>query len=142
MAMSSLLAAGLVMFAVGGIAYVFIYPLLSGDAKGEKRQADITKARKSRETERVTDAAARRKMVVLYQYGIVQSGAVVCAAAHSYGILFKRPQSRCGFSRIDDTRTGPSDSIDEPTSQGRFSRQLLNQVKRDPLRRQNAPRRS
>jgi tight adherence protein B len=35
---SSLATAFLAMVAVGGVAYVFIYPRLSGDARGEKRQ--------------------------------------------------------------------------------------------------------
>ncbi|MGO9024165.1 MAG: type II secretion system F family protein [Beijerinckiaceae bacterium] len=52
------------MLAVGGILYVFVYPLLSGDAKAEKRQAALSSVSPNRKVaERQTDAAARRKQV-------------------------------------------------------------------------------
>ena len=35
---TQLAAIGLAALAAGGVAYVFLYPLLSGDAQAEKRQ--------------------------------------------------------------------------------------------------------
>lgn len=41
MEMSALAAATMVALAVGGVAYVFIYPVLSGERRAEKRQAAL-----------------------------------------------------------------------------------------------------
>ena len=61
--MSPLVLAALVMLAVGGLAYVFIYPLLSGEAKAEKRQAAVAGSKKAAASDRNVDAAQRRKQV-------------------------------------------------------------------------------
>lgn len=53
----------LVMVAVGGVAYVLIYPYLSGDSRGERRQKEIVVVDAGkRRTERAT-AATRREAV-------------------------------------------------------------------------------
>ena len=54
----------LAMATVGGLAYVFIEPLLSGERKAEKRQAKVTTStRKQSAVSVALDAAARRKQV-------------------------------------------------------------------------------
>ena len=64
MGAGNLMFAGLVTLAVGGVFWVFAYPLLSGEAKGEKRQAAISKARKpGAAADRTVDVASRRKQV-------------------------------------------------------------------------------
>ncbi|MET0907460.1 MAG: pilus assembly protein, partial [Tardiphaga sp.] len=44
MNMQTLALGFLATTAVGGLAYVFIYPLLSGERQAEKRRASIAKA--------------------------------------------------------------------------------------------------
>lgn len=55
--------AGLVMLAVGGLFYVFVYPHLSGDIKAEKRQAALQKSTARRAGDRSNDPAQRRKQI-------------------------------------------------------------------------------
>jgi len=55
--------AALVAFAVGGLAFVFVYPLLSGERKAEKRQAALTLGLTKRAIDKQADAAARRKQI-------------------------------------------------------------------------------
>jgi tight adherence protein B len=45
---STLAAVALASIAAGGVAYVFIYPLLSGEARAEKRQKALVPARSAR----------------------------------------------------------------------------------------------
>ena len=64
MGFGNFMFAALVTLAVGGVFWVFAYPLLSGDAKAEKRQASIAKAKKpGAAAERTVDLASRRKQV-------------------------------------------------------------------------------
>jgi tight adherence protein B len=49
--------------AVGGVLYVFVYPLLSGEAKADKRKAVFMEAGARKTGERQTDANARRKQL-------------------------------------------------------------------------------
>lgn len=58
----SLLILALVFAASGGVAFL-IYPYLSGDVKGEKRQAQLLAKRSGVSRERQVDASARRKQV-------------------------------------------------------------------------------
>ena len=54
----------LAMLAAGGVAYALIYPYISGEARAEKRQDSVIKARSARPAERgQADAAGRRKQV-------------------------------------------------------------------------------
>jgi tight adherence protein B len=51
--------------AVGGVAYVLLYPLLSGDARAEKRKREITVAEiEVRRARKVPDAAASRRQQI------------------------------------------------------------------------------
>ena len=50
-------------FAVGGLAYVFVYPYLSGDIKAEKRHAALQTKKNQRIGDRQADLANRRKQV-------------------------------------------------------------------------------
>jgi tight adherence protein B len=63
MPIHALLSALLAAFAVGGFSFVFVYPLLSGERKAEKRQAVLTAPADRRPSEKQTDATARRKQV-------------------------------------------------------------------------------
>jgi len=58
-----LMFGGLVMLAAGGVFYAFVYPLLSGEAKAEKRQATIGQPSTRRSNVRVVDTAQRRKQI-------------------------------------------------------------------------------
>ena len=60
----SLLVAGLSTIAVAGILYVFVDPLLSGEAKAEKRKAAFLAPSETRKlVEKQVDANARRKQI-------------------------------------------------------------------------------
>lgn len=50
-------------FAVGGLAYTFLYPHLSGDIKAEKRHAALKTKKSARPSDRQNDLANRRKQV-------------------------------------------------------------------------------
>ena len=52
---------GLATLAAGGVAYVFIYPLLSGDAQAEKRQKALTTPSAERR-ERIASAGRREQV--------------------------------------------------------------------------------
>jgi tight adherence protein B len=62
---STLVVAGLVTVACGGLLYAFVYPLLSGEARAEKRQAAIKQptARRVPGGARIVDTTQRRKQV-------------------------------------------------------------------------------
>lgn len=52
-------------FAVGGVAYVFLYPLLSGEARAEKRMQEIALSEiESRRARKTPDAATSRRQQV------------------------------------------------------------------------------
>jgi len=59
----SLLIIALAVSTLGGGFYVLIYPWLSGEAKAEKRQAALFNKAPRKSSERVIDAANRRKQV-------------------------------------------------------------------------------
>jgi tight adherence protein B len=61
--MSSLAVVFLAAIAAGGVAWVFIYPLLSGEARAEKRQKALVRSPLDRRSERVVSAASRRDQV-------------------------------------------------------------------------------
>ncbi|GAC1332735.1 MAG: type II secretion system F family protein [Beijerinckiaceae bacterium] len=60
---TTLLVAGLVVLATGGIYYVFVDPYVSGNAKAAKRQAALQSTVPRHIGERVNDPAQRRKQV-------------------------------------------------------------------------------
>ena len=62
MKMQTLALFGMVTTAIGGIAYVFIYPLLSGERKVEQRRASVTRAEPAARTSR-TQQKSRREQV-------------------------------------------------------------------------------
>lgn len=59
---STVAAIGLASLAAGGVAYVFLYPLLSGEARAEKRQSAITGRGPERRVDR-NPAGSRRDQV-------------------------------------------------------------------------------
>jgi tight adherence protein B len=62
--METLLIPILVMVAVGGLFYVFAYPLLSGEAQAEKRKQTLTVTTAAKRVgDRAQDASARRKQI-------------------------------------------------------------------------------
>jgi tight adherence protein B len=63
MPLQALLSAFLAAIAVGGFGFVFIYPLLSGERKAEKRQAAYATGTAKKADDRNTDATARRKQI-------------------------------------------------------------------------------
>src|SRR5476649_35569 len=62
MKMQTLALFGMVTTAIGGVAYVFIYPLLSGERKVEQRRANVTRAEPAARTTR-TQQKSRREQV-------------------------------------------------------------------------------
>lgn len=59
----SLLSAALVMLAVGGVMYAFVYPYLSGEIHAQKRTAALMASSGGRRDARSGDPAKRRKMI-------------------------------------------------------------------------------
>ncbi|HEY1735172.1 MAG TPA: type II secretion system F family protein [Methylovirgula sp.] len=63
--LNSLILMVLAATATGGVLYVFVYPLLSGENKAEKRKATFVGAASARKiSDRQIDANARRKQIV------------------------------------------------------------------------------
>jgi tight adherence protein B len=60
---NQILAALFAMFAAGGVAYVFIYPYLSGEARAEKRQKALVAPTQDKRVDRVMAGANRREQV-------------------------------------------------------------------------------
>jgi tight adherence protein B len=63
MQMSMLAVSFLAAVSAGGIAYVFIYPLLSGEARAEKRQKALVQSSLGRRIDRVASGVNRREQV-------------------------------------------------------------------------------
>jgi tight adherence protein B len=59
----ALIVAGLVTLAAGGLLYAFVYPLLSGEARAEKRQEAVKQPLVRRPSGRVVDTVQRRKQI-------------------------------------------------------------------------------
>jgi tight adherence protein B len=60
--MQTLALFGMVTTAMGGIAYVFIYPLLSGERKVEQRRASVTRAEPAARTNRSLQKSRREQV--------------------------------------------------------------------------------
>jgi tight adherence protein B len=63
MKMQTLALFSMVATAIGGIAYVFIYPLLSGERKAEQRRANVTRAEPAARVIGRTQQKSRREQV-------------------------------------------------------------------------------
>src|SRR4029078_6965033 len=63
MKMQTLALFGMAATAGGGIAYVFIYPLLSGERKAEQRRASVTRAEPAARVTGRTQQKSRREQV-------------------------------------------------------------------------------
>ena len=63
MKMQTLALFGMVATAIGGVAYVFIYPLLSGERKVEQRRASVTRAEPAARATGRTPQKSRREQV-------------------------------------------------------------------------------
>jgi len=61
MKMQTLAVAGMVATAIGGVAYVFLYPLLSGEARAAKRQKALAAPAPERRGERGPGAAGKSR---------------------------------------------------------------------------------
>ena len=62
MKMQTLALFGMVATAIGGAAYVFIYPLLSGERKVEQRRANVTRSEPAARTTRVHQKSRREQV--------------------------------------------------------------------------------
>jgi len=62
MKMQTMALFGMVATAIGGVAYVFIYPLLSGERKVEQRRASVARAEPTARVTR-TQQRSRREQV-------------------------------------------------------------------------------
>jgi tight adherence protein B len=63
MDMNVLAASFLAAASAGGIAYVFVYPLLSGEARAQKRQKTLVRSPLDRRVERVASGVNRREQI-------------------------------------------------------------------------------
>src|SRR5262245_38788653 len=54
----------LITVAVGGVAYVFLYPLLSGEKRVEQRMRDVSDHGEVRRTRKAVDPASNRRQAV------------------------------------------------------------------------------
>jgi tight adherence protein B len=63
MKMQTLALFGMVATAIGGVAYVFIYPLLSGERKIEQRRANVTRSEPAARTTGRIQQKSRREQV-------------------------------------------------------------------------------
>lgn len=63
MDLHQLLIPGMAAAAIGGVFYALVYPLLSGEAKADKRVAALQSRQTTRASSRVNDVAKRRKQV-------------------------------------------------------------------------------
>jgi tight adherence protein B len=63
MKMQTLALFGMVATAIGGVAYVFIYPLLSGERKVEQRRANVARAEPVARSSSRTQQKSRREQV-------------------------------------------------------------------------------
>jgi tight adherence protein B len=63
MKMQTLALFGMVATAIGGVAYVFIYPLLSGERKVEQRRANVTRSEPAVRASSRTQQKSRREQV-------------------------------------------------------------------------------
>jgi tight adherence protein B len=63
MKMQSMALFGMVATAIGGVAYVFIYPLLSGERNVEQRRASVTRAEPAAARKTRTQQKSRREQV-------------------------------------------------------------------------------
>jgi tight adherence protein B len=61
--LTSLAVAFLAAVAAGGVAYVFIYPFLSGEVRAEKRQKVLTRSPLDRRNDRTLSTTSRREQV-------------------------------------------------------------------------------
>lgn len=62
MKMQTLALFGMVATAIGGAAYVFIYPLLSGERKVEQRRANVTRSEPAARTTRIHQKSRREQV--------------------------------------------------------------------------------
>ena len=73
--MEALLIPIFVMVAVGGVLYVFVYPLVSGEAQAEKRKKTLSvSVGVKRVGDRNQDAASRRKQIADSLKEVVEKG--------------------------------------------------------------------
>jgi tight adherence protein B len=63
MKMQTMALFGMVATAIGGVAYVFIYPLLSGERKVEQRRASVTRSEPAARVTSRTQQKSRREQV-------------------------------------------------------------------------------
>ena len=79
-------------------------------------------------------------MVVLDQDRIIQAEAMIGPAAASHGILFERPQARCGFAGVCDAGARPGYGVDEILGQGGDPAETAQQGHTGPLGREDCAR--
>jgi len=63
MKMQTLALFGMVATAIGGVAYVFVYPIISGERTAEKRRQSVTRAEPAARTSARTQQKSRREQV-------------------------------------------------------------------------------
>ena len=94
----------------------------------------------ARPQDRRTHASRRRNMVVLYQYAVVQPGAMIAPATHAHGVLLQRAQPRRRLARVHNLRPCVLDRRDTARRQRCDAGEPPQEVERDPLGRQQRAR--
>lgn len=62
MKMQTLAVAGMVATAIGGVAYVFLYPLLSGERKADQRRESVARTEPAARTSRIQQRSRREQV--------------------------------------------------------------------------------
>src|SRR5581483_1996990 len=83
--------------------------------------------------ERLADAARDTDVVLLDEDAVVETGAVVRAAAAADGVLLERAEPRRRLPRVEDLRAGAVGQLDEAACERRDPAEPAEQVERDTL---------
>src|SRR6266480_2326166 len=82
---------------------------------------------------RFLDSAGQRDMILFQKYRVIQSEAVVGAAARLHRIFFQCPQTRCCFPGIPNPRSRPCQLFHETPRQRRDSTKMRQKIQRGSL---------
>src|SRR5882762_3586254 len=82
---------------------------------------------------RFLDSAGQRDMILFQKYRVIQSEAVVGAAARLHRIFFQCPQTRCRFPGIPNPRSRPCQLFHETPCQRRDSAKMRQKIQRGSL---------
>ena len=86
------------------------------------------------------DATCRRNVILFDENAVVESDAMIGAAAHAHGIFLREPQAGQRFAGIDDFRARAGYRFDEAAGAGGHRGEHLHEVQRRAFARQQCAR--